>query len=316
MMRKGDRGQEVLDLQRRLSAVLVWAMEQDGVFGPATERAVKEFQRRIKTVADGVVGPITMTALRAATPAEMPPLATTFVDGWYRDAIRVPCHPGRVGRTIDPYVTVVHTTDMYPGTMAALLKSWAAGAGKGNAAHFLLGRKEHDGAEGTPTCGLVQMIPINLNGNHAGGGGSFTVRGSSGTAASVHPNSVSVGIEIDCAGRLGKPRDGKWYYPGSLRTIPDEDVLVDARGIGWHRITDYQYETLGTLLDALHAEYREPPGLVGVLPKGTYKNNGVPWGEVTLRPWPAQQVVGHVTLNPTDKTDPSPPCMEWLAGRS
>lgn len=309
-MKKGDSGPEVRDLQVRLSAVLRRELTLDGEFGPATERAVKDFQRQINTLVDGVVGPITMAALRAATPAEMPPFDSTFMDGWYRDAIRVPCHPGRVGRVIDPYITVVHTTDMYPGTMAALLKSWASGKGKGNAAHFLLGRTPHDGVEGTPTCGLVQMIPINHNGNHAGGGGSFTVGGSI-----VHPNSVSVGIEIDCAGRLGKPRNGKWYYPGSLRTIPDEDVFVDEKGVGWHRITEYQYQTLGTLLTDLHKEYRQPPGTVGVLPKGTYKGNGVPWGEITIPAWPGQQIVGHVTLNPTDKTDPSPPMMAWLSRR-
>ena len=53
-----------------------------------------------------------------------------------------------------------------------------------------------------------------------------------------------------------------------------------------------------------------PPGAISVLPKGTYKNNGVPWGEMT------GQIVGHVSLNPTDKTDPSWPVMDWLRTRT
>jgi len=64
ILRLGDRNLAVLDLQTRL-AVHGLAIACDGVFGPATERAVKGFQRRSGLVVDGVAGPKTWAALTA-----------------------------------------------------------------------------------------------------------------------------------------------------------------------------------------------------------------------------------------------------------
>lgn len=56
-LRRGDKGADVRDLQRRLG------LRVDGDFGPKTEKAVKAFQRKHKLRADGVVGPKTWAAL-------------------------------------------------------------------------------------------------------------------------------------------------------------------------------------------------------------------------------------------------------------
>ena len=58
-LKEGMRGHSVKSLQRLLR------LNADGVFGPATERALKRFQRRHKLTADGVAGPATWAALRA-----------------------------------------------------------------------------------------------------------------------------------------------------------------------------------------------------------------------------------------------------------
>ena len=52
------RGDDVRVLQRALGGLKV-----DGVFGPATEAAVKRFQRGKKLTSDGIVGPATARAL-------------------------------------------------------------------------------------------------------------------------------------------------------------------------------------------------------------------------------------------------------------
>jgi peptidoglycan hydrolase-like protein with peptidoglycan-binding domain len=63
LMQRGDRGDDVLGLQKALRAQGA-ALHADGVFGPETERAVVAFQRRHGLIADGLVGQETVGMLR------------------------------------------------------------------------------------------------------------------------------------------------------------------------------------------------------------------------------------------------------------
>jgi N-acetylmuramoyl-L-alanine amidase len=65
LIRPGDRGDAVRDVQRRLMALglRVEPEELDGTFGPSTERAVGEFQRQRGLPPDGVLGPDTWNQL-------------------------------------------------------------------------------------------------------------------------------------------------------------------------------------------------------------------------------------------------------------
>jgi N-acetyl-anhydromuramyl-L-alanine amidase AmpD len=65
-LRRGSRGDEVLDAQRRLQAAGFDPGPLDGVFGPKTLGAVIAFQRSRGVTADGIVGPRTWAALLAA----------------------------------------------------------------------------------------------------------------------------------------------------------------------------------------------------------------------------------------------------------
>lgn len=57
MLRRGDHGASVIELQQKLG------IKADGVFGPATDAAVRAFQARKGLAADGLVGPATWRAL-------------------------------------------------------------------------------------------------------------------------------------------------------------------------------------------------------------------------------------------------------------
>ena len=60
---RGDEGQEVLDIQKRLVTMNYKLEALDGNFGPATESVVKQFQKDKGLEVDGKVGPITYKAL-------------------------------------------------------------------------------------------------------------------------------------------------------------------------------------------------------------------------------------------------------------
>jgi nucleoid-associated protein YgaU len=64
MVKKGSEGDAVKGLQNALSARSSQDVGPiDGIFGPATENAVKEFQRGAGLADDGIAGPRTWEAL-------------------------------------------------------------------------------------------------------------------------------------------------------------------------------------------------------------------------------------------------------------
>ena len=64
-LRNGSTGTAVGRLQRALTAALSRTIGIDGQFGTITETAAKDYQRTRALVVDGVVGPVTWTALQA-----------------------------------------------------------------------------------------------------------------------------------------------------------------------------------------------------------------------------------------------------------
>ncbi|MCA1703979.1 MAG: peptidoglycan-binding protein [Actinobacteria bacterium] len=72
MLRLGDRGAEVRQLQEKLNGHGA-GLDPDSDFGPATDRAVRKFQRATKLEVDGIVGPATWDRLDGEKLAEWPP---------------------------------------------------------------------------------------------------------------------------------------------------------------------------------------------------------------------------------------------------
>jgi N-acetylmuramoyl-L-alanine amidase len=64
------RGDDVRDLQRKLNALGFDAGREDGVLGPITDLAIREFQRNVGDAVDGVVGLHTIATLDRMRPLE------------------------------------------------------------------------------------------------------------------------------------------------------------------------------------------------------------------------------------------------------
>ncbi len=69
-LKKGSKAQEVKDLQEALKTLGFSPGKVDGIFGAATERAVKAFQSSVGIDADGIVGPITWLNIDEADQSE------------------------------------------------------------------------------------------------------------------------------------------------------------------------------------------------------------------------------------------------------
>lgn len=67
LLRRGSTGARVTQLQKTLNAWYPWLrLRLDGDFGPATENAVRELQRRAGLAVDGIAGPRTLAVLNLA----------------------------------------------------------------------------------------------------------------------------------------------------------------------------------------------------------------------------------------------------------
>lgn len=77
-MKLGDSGSNIKELQELLISQ-GFSLKPDGHFGPATQKAVKDFQTREGLVPDGVVGKITLAKLEGPKNHEPePPIKTDF----------------------------------------------------------------------------------------------------------------------------------------------------------------------------------------------------------------------------------------------
>ena len=78
VLRRGDKGPRVVELQRAITAATDIPLAADGIFGEATEQAVIVYQFGKSLDRDGIAGPITLRALGLeAAPSSAPPTQPT-----------------------------------------------------------------------------------------------------------------------------------------------------------------------------------------------------------------------------------------------
>ena len=109
ILRIGDRGDDVRDLQIQLKALSFHQGACDGIYGPVTQESVRRAQRAFPALAvDGIVGPLTRGQLEQALlvehpPEEKPPGSTGEIcsvdvwDSWLQVAQTITRTPVRYG---------------------------------------------------------------------------------------------------------------------------------------------------------------------------------------------------------------------------
>jgi len=109
-LKRGMTGSDVVVLQTKLTQAGYECGPFDGIFGGATDTAVRAFQQAQGLVADGIVGAKTWAALDAATP--LPPPDPSVTDT-YKEAIALPCGLPRnaVDRRFSDALKLMQTCD-------------------------------------------------------------------------------------------------------------------------------------------------------------------------------------------------------------
>ncbi|MFQ6554105.1 peptidoglycan-binding domain-containing protein [Aestuariibius insulae] len=81
-LKSGSRGEEVRRYQTKLNTAecTIAKLLPDGVFGPKTADAVVRFQKFAGLACDGIIGPITATALHAHAMPYVPTGIDIFVE--------------------------------------------------------------------------------------------------------------------------------------------------------------------------------------------------------------------------------------------
>ena len=75
------RGDDVRELQRLLNVLGFDAGKEDGIFGPGTDRGLREFQRNVASRADGIVGLETVRSIARYRPAVEAPSRAVVREG-------------------------------------------------------------------------------------------------------------------------------------------------------------------------------------------------------------------------------------------
>ena len=153
-IRRGDTGPAVADLQRALG------VDDDGVFGPMTEKALRDWQAAHGLDVDGVAGPVTWAALTPAGSPSLAARAAAAVRSAARRAGDVPGAtwgkplPSQSRRGVEPDEIVIHES-----VTATAADAVAVLARRKLSVHFAVDR------DGTVT----QHVPLAKSAIHAGG---------------------------------------------------------------------------------------------------------------------------------------------------
>lgn len=238
MIKYGDKGQEVTEIQKLLS-LLGYDLIIDGSFGDKTLRSLKAFQKKIALPVDGLASSKTIEALKASqkrtakeektTPAIKNPENLSINRNYQLNTTQY------IKQSTPKDKIFIHFTAGGPSA-PNVIKYWDKDEPKVSTAYVI------DGENGE----IFECFSPDFWSFHLG------VKGTNGAI-----DKTSIGIEVCMWGPLTK-KDNKFfnYLNGEVPTNEVYELDKPFRGFNYfHKISDIQLTSLEALLDFLIIEY-------------------------------------------------------------
>lgn len=287
-MKKGDKGREVVELQRLLKTHGFYSGKVDGDFGPGTEKWVKKFQTSKGLEADGIVGKRTYRHLLDGVDTDRMGIDDSIEDtdgkvdkrGSYETAQgliidRAYLDTDEYVRTygkVNPINLFIHHTAGWDNPYNTVA-SWNRDKRGRVATQYVIGgenikrkTKKYDGV-------VVECFPNNYLGWHTGKVSNFK-----------KVSKLSAGIEICNFGYVIKKGD-KFYNYVDVEVPADMvcDLGYKFRGHQyWHKYTDEQIESLRLLIIHIKKIYPKinlDNGLPRLLKAGVHPKDAFEYNE-------------------------------------
>jgi len=227
LLKKGSRGQEVVELQQALG------INADGVFGAGTKAAVEAYQQRNDLFIDGIVGPQTLAAIQEASATTdnsekvYSPYQDLMVNKYF-----LPKGEYKEGPTQKDYLFLHHTAGW--NNPYKTVDGWAKDNRGAIATEFVLGGRSVRGDDDRYDGELVQCTPEGSYGWHLGKNGS------------QYMHTHSVAIEV-C--NFSYAIDGKTYVNTPIARDQIMTLPEPFRGHSqWHAYSDEQIKTLSKFI--------------------------------------------------------------------
>ena len=232
MLKKGDKGEDVKQLQRILGFK---GKDIDGIFGDKTRRAVMDYQLYHELDPDGVVGNDTWTLLlskggKIEAIGQDTDLTKQYYTTKYNQIIHkyyLPKDEYVHEKFKNEYVMLHHTAGN--ANPYACIDHWAKDDRGRIATEFVLGGRDHRSGSDKYDGVMVQAFPEGNLGWHIGNSGSG------------YMNRRTVGLEICSNGYLDK--DKRSYV--KTKAIDSEVITLPEAFRGalyWHKYSDKQIE--------------------------------------------------------------------------
>lgn len=230
MLKEGSKGPDVRKLQQLLK------INKDGIFGPATKKAVIRFQLGRNLSADGIVGNDTWTLLLTNGPEfEAIDEDTDIAEQYYTTSFNQTIHKHFLpkgeyieGPITNDYVFIHHTAGW--NNPYRTVDHWGRDSRGRVATEFVLGGQKITNGDDEYDGVMVQAFPEGGQGWHLGKTGSGFM------------NRHSVGIEINNFGYL---KNGKTYAGTTAHEDQTCKLKEPFKGyIEWHNYSPAQIEAL------------------------------------------------------------------------